>query len=302
MRCTTTVLHLGNKKLLHTIDQSIILMIEVKNLEYRYSMVRSLFQDLSLTIEPGHISGLLGKNGEGKTTLLKLMAGQLIRKGGTLSVAGQDPTKRQVSFLSDVYYLPETVNVPKGVSIRRYFDALTPFYPKYSREIADEALEVFDLDYNMKITKLSQGQQKKAMIAFALSLGTRVLLLDEPTNGLDIPSKSALRRLLARQITEDRYVIISTHQVRDLEQIIDHVVVMDKNRVILSKSIGEITDRLTFRPVMAGDTPIYSEQTIGSKMGIFAKEEGDENDAYSTELFFNALMEHQIDILHHLNK
>lgn len=277
-------------------------MIEVKNLEYRYSMMNPLFQDLSLTIEPGHISGLLGKNGEGKTTLLKLIAGQLIRKGGSLSVAGEDPSKRHVSFLSDVYYLPETINVPKGVTIRNYFDALTPFYPNFSKEIAYEALRVFDLNYDMKITKLSQGQQKKALIAFALSLGTRILLLDEPTNGLDIPSKSAFRRLLAKQITDDRYVIISTHQVRDLEQIIDHVVVMDKNNIILSKSIGEITDRLTFRPVVADDQPLYSEQTIGSKMGIFPKEEGDLLDAYSTELFFNALMEHQIDILHQLNK
>ena len=277
-------------------------MIEVKNLEYRYSMASALFQGLSLTVEPGHISGLLGKNGEGKTTLLKLIAGQLIRKDGVLSVAGEDPSKRRVSFLSDIYYLPETVNVPKGVTIRKYFDALTPFYPNFSQKIADEAMEAFELNYNMKITKTSQGQQKKAMIAFALSLGTRILLLDEPTNGLDIPAKSALRRLLAKQITDDRYVIISTHQVRDLEQIIDHVVVMDKNKVILSKSIGDITDRLTFRPIVAGDTPIYSEQTIGSKMGIFAKEKGDESDAYSTEIFFNALIANQLDILYHINK
>lgn len=277
-------------------------MIEIKDLEYRYSIARSLFQGISLSIESGHISGLLGKNGEGKTTLLKLIAGQLLRKGGTLSVAGEDPTKRQVSFLSDVYYLPETVNVPKGVTIRKYFDALSPFYPNYSKEMADQALEAFNLNYKMKITKLSQGQQKKAMIAFALSLGTRILLLDEPTNGLDIPSKSALRRLLAKQITEDRYVIISTHQVRDLEQIIDHVIVMDKNQIILSKSIGEITDQFTFRPVVTGDTPVYCEQTISGKIGIFAKEEGDESDAYSTELFFNALMTNQEDILKHLNK
>lgn len=276
-------------------------MIEIKDLEYKYSIARSLFQGISLSIEPGHISGLLGKNGEGKTTLLKLIAGQLLRKGGTLSVAGEDPTKRQVSFLSDVYYLPETVNVPKGVTIRKYFDALSPFYPNYSKEMADEALEVFDLNYKMKITKLSQGQQKKAMIAFALSLGTRILLLDEPTNGLDIPSKSALRRLLAKQITEDRYVIISTHQVRDLEQIIDHVIVTDHNRIVLSKEISEITSHFTFRNVRATDTPLYTEQTPGGKVGLFTKEVGDEEDAFSTEVFFNALMTHKDQLLDILN-
>lgn len=276
-------------------------MIEIQNLEYSYSLSKKLFSNLSLSVQAGHISGLLGKNGEGKTTLLKLIAGQLLRKQGTINVNGEDPSKRRVSFLSEVYYLPEVMKVPSGCTIRRYFDALTPFYPKYSREVADETLGAFELDYSMRIDRLSQGQQKKAVIAFALSLGTRVLLLDEPTNGLDIPSKSALRRLLAKYITEDRQVVISTHQVRDLEQIIDHVIVMDHNRIVLSKEISEITSHFTFRNVRATDTPLYTEQTPGGKVGLFTKEVGDEEDAFSTEVFFNALMTHKDQLLDILN-
>lgn len=277
-------------------------MIEVKNLQFSYSKFRDLFCDLSFTLEDGHISGLLGKNGEGKTTLLKLLAGQLLRSWGYMDVMGEDPDHRRVSFLSEVYYLPEVIRVAKGCTIRRYFDGLTPFYPGFSREIADEALEAFGLTYDMQLDRLSQGQQKKAIIAFALSLGTRLLLLDEPTNGLDIPSKSTLRRLLARHITEDRTVIISTHQVRDLEQIIDHLIVMDNSDIIVSRGIDELSGRLTFRHVHHGEQAIYDEMTPAGRYGVFAKEEGDEGDYFSTELFFNALMERRPEMLDIINK
>lgn len=275
-------------------------MIEVNNLQFSYSRFKDLFKSLSFSLEDGHIVGLLGKNGEGKTTLLKLLAGQLLPSFGYMNVMGEDPSKRRVSFLSDVYYLPEVIKVPKGCTIRRYFDALTVFYPNYSKEIADEAMEAFDITYDMRIDKLSQGQQKKAVIAFGLSLGTKLLLLDEPTNGLDIPAKSALRRLLAKHITDDRIVIISTHQVRDLEQIIDHILVMHDNDIILNKGIGEITDHFTFRTLSRDEQSIYNEMTPSGRYGILPKETDDENDTFSTELFFNALMVHQEEILKEL--
>ena len=278
------------------IKSNIIVMIEIKNLKFGYSARKTLFSDLNLNLEAGHIAGLLGKNGEGKTTLLKLLGGQLLRQYGTMNVMEHDPSKREVSFLSDVYYLPEVMKVPKGCTIRRYFDALTVFYPNFSQEVADEAIDAFELNYNMRLDRLSQGQQKKAIIAFALSLQTRLLLLDEPTNGLDIPAKSVFRRLLAKYSNEDRLVIISTHQVRDLEQIIDHIIVMRNNRIIFNRSTADITDHMTFRIAHKDDTPIYAEMSPAGKFGVFAKET-DSEDMFSTELFFNALMEHQAEVL-----
>lgn len=265
-------------------------MIEINHLEFGYSNSKTLFRDLSLAVPSGHISGLLGKNGEGKTTLLKLLDAQLLRWEGNMNVMGEDPTKRRVSYLSDVYYLPEIITAPKGCTIHRYFKALSGFYPNFSQAIADEAMEGFGLTYDMKMDKLSQGQQKKAAISFALSLGTRLLLMDEPTNGLDIPGKSVLRRLLAKHISEDRTVIISTHQVRDLEQIIDHIIVMQDNDVVFSRTTDEIMSRLTFRAVGKGETPIYHEMTPMGKVGLFARSGEEETDTFSTELFFNAMI------------
>lgn len=272
-------------------------MIEINDLRFKYSMRVSLFNEMDLSIDAGHITGLLGKNGEGKTTLLKLMAGQLLRMDGTMNIMGEDPGKRRVGFLSDVYYLPEVIRVPRACTIRNYFRALREFYPNFSQDMADEAMREFEIEYDMRLDKISQGQQKKAAIAFALSLGTHLLLLDEPTNGLDIPAKSVFRRLLAKYITDDRAVIISTHQVRDLEQIIDHLVVMRNNRIILNDSIGTLADLFTFRSVSKGEEPLYEEMTPAGKVGVFAKEESDVDMAFSTELFFNALMNRREEVM-----
>ncbi len=272
-------------------------MIEINDLRFKYPMRVSLFNEMKLSIEAGHITGLLGKNGEGKTTLLKLIAGQLLRMGGYMNIMGEDPGDRRVSFLSDVYYLPEVISVPRACTIRNYFKAIREFYPNFSQDIADEAMREFEIEYDMRLDKISQGQQKKAAIALALSLGTRLLLLDEPTNGLDIPAKSVFRRLLAKYITDDRTVIISTHQVRDLEQIIDHLVVMSNNRIILSDSITAIAEHFTFRSVLKGEEPLYEEMTPTGRVGVFAKEEGDVDTAFSTELFFNALMGHREEVM-----
>ena len=272
-------------------------MVDIKNLQFSYTRSKDLFRSLSLSLEDGHIAGLLGMNGEGKTTLLKLLSGQFLRESGMMNVMGEDPSKRRVSFLSDVFYLPEVIRVPKGCSIGRYFDSLSSFYPNFSKEVAGEAMAAFELTYDMRLDKLSQGWQKKAIIAFALSLGTKLLLLDEPTNGLDIPAKSVFRRLLVKYASEDRTVIISTHQVRDLEQITDYLIVMRNNGIILSKPVFEITEHFTIRMLNRDESALFEERTPGGRLGLLPKEAGDEEGYFSTEFFFNALMARQDEIL-----
>lgn len=276
-------------------------MIEVNSMRFRYPLKFKLFNNMSFEIGAGQIVGLLGKNGEGKTTLLKLLGGQLLRLDGNISILGEDPTHRSVHFLSSVFYLPEVFKIPRGVSIKRYFDALKGFYPTYSEEIAEEALRSFEISPEMTLAKISQGQQKKAFIAFALAVRPRLLLMDEPTNGLDIPAKSAFRRLLAKHTREDQTVIISTHQVRDLEQIIDHILILDLNRIVLNDSISHLSDRLTFRAVQAGDTPLYQEMTTSGMYGIFPKEYEDSAN-FSTEVFFNAMINDRERILSALSQ
>lgn len=279
-------------------------MITVKQLSFGYTRRRNIFDSLSLELPKGSIVGLLGRNGEGKTTLLKLLYGQLLRRQGELKVLDSDPKHRAVSFLQQVYLLPEEFRVPP-ISIRSFFDISAPFYPNYDEAVAKELIDIFGLQWDMNLKKISQGQKKKALIAFALSLRVPLLLLDEPTNGLDIPSKGEFRRAVARYTSDEQTILISTHQVRDLEQLIDRVLIMERGSIFCNASVADITERLSFRlitPELANKA-LYSEPSAVGTVGILpndGNEDGESN--YSMELFFNAVISERDRILQALSQ
>lgn len=279
-------------------------MITVKQLSFGYTRRRNIFDSLSLELPKGSIVGLLGRNGEGKTTLLKLLYGQLLRRQGELKVLDLDPKHRAVSFLQQVYLLPEEFQVPP-ISIRSFFDISAPFYPNYDEAVAKELIDTFGLQWDMNLKKISQGQKKKALIAFALSLRVPLLLLDEPTNGLDIPSKGEFRRTVARYTTEEQTIIISTHQVRDLEQLIDRVLIMERGTIFCNATVADITERLSFRlitPELA-DKALYSEPSAVGTVGILPSDGSEESESnYSMELFFNAVISERDRILQALSE
>lgn len=279
-------------------------MITVKQLSFGYTRRRTIFDSLSLELPKGSIVGLLGRNGEGKTTLLKLLYGQLLRRQGELKVLDSDPKHRAVSFLQQVYLLPEEFRVPP-ISIRSFFDISAPFYPNYDEAVAKELIDIFGLQWDMNLKKISQGQKKKALIAFALSLRVPLLLLDEPTNGLDIPSKGEFRRAVARYTSDEQTILISTHQVRDLEQLIDRVLIMERGSIFCNATVADITERLSFRlitPELANKA-LYSEPSAVGTVGILpndGNEDGESN--YSMELFFNAVISERDRILQALSQ
>ena len=279
-------------------------MITVKQLSFGYTRRRNIFDSLSLELPKGSIVGLLGRNGEGKTTLLKLLYGQLLRRQGELKVLDSDPKHRAVSFLQQVYLLPEEFQVPP-ISIRSFFDISAPFYPNYDEAVAKELIDTFGLQWDMNLKKISQGQKKKALIAFALSLRVPLLLLDEPTNGLDIPSKGEFRRTVARYTTEEQTIIISTHQVRDLEQLIDRILIMERGSIFCNATVADITERLSFRlitPELA-DKALYSEPSAVGTVGILPSDGSEESESnYSMELFFNAVISERDRILQALSE
>ena len=279
-------------------------MITVKQLSFGYTRRRNIFDSLSLELPKGSIVGLLGRNGEGKTTLLKLLYGQLLRRQGELKVLDLDPKHRAVSFLQQVYLLPEEFQVPP-ISIRSFFDISAPFYPNYDEAVAKELIDTFGLQWDMNLKKISQGQKKKALIAFALSLRVPLLLLDEPTNGLDIPSKGEFRRTVARYTTEEQTIIISTHQVRDLEQLIDRILIMERGSIFCNATVADITERLSFRlitPELA-DKALYSEPSAVGTVGILPSDGSEESESnYSMELFFNAVISERDRILQALSE
>lgn len=219
-------------------------MIKINDLSFSYGSNKVL-ENISMDLQSGRIYGLLGQNGVGKSTLLKLISGLLKSKQGEIDVMGFNPFNRLPQFLEDVYYLPEDFVGP-DVVIDEYVKRVGCFYENFSYDKFCKMINDFDVKKDMKFTKLSFGQQKKAIIAFALSLGTKVLLMDEPSNGLDIPSKVILRRMIAESATDDQIIIISTHQVKDLENLIDPIIIMDNDGVLLNESIQNIAKKLYF--------------------------------------------------------
>jgi ABC-2 type transport system ATP-binding protein len=220
-------------------------MIHIKGLSFGYTK-QKLFEGLDLELEPGSIYGLLGRNGAGKTTLLKLICGMRFPQAGECRVL-QDPSERRLPrVLQEIALIPEELAIPP-ITGDMYELLYAPFYPRFDREAFGAYLVEFELRREARLTELSYGQKKKFLLAFAMASGTRILILDEPTNGLDIPSKSQFRRLLARAGDAGRLILISTHQVRDLENLIDPVIILDQGRIIFCRSMEAVQRRLTVR-------------------------------------------------------
>ncbi len=222
-------------------------MLTVSDLTYSYSRhSRPVLENYSLSLEPGTINGLLGRNGAGKSTLLYLLTGLLKPQSGNIDYNGFIPWQREVAFLNDIFLVPEEFELP-NVKLAEYVDVMAPFYPKFSVSDLHRHLETFELSPEVHLGHLSMGQKKRVFISFALACNTSLLILDEPTNGLDIPGKRLFRKALLSSMTDERIVIVSTHQVYDVEKILDHIIITDTNGVMLDASISEITSKLNFK-------------------------------------------------------
>ncbi len=218
-------------------------MITLNNVTFGYGAERVL-NALSTTIAPNSICGLLGVNGSGKTTFLKLLAGLRFPSHGTVEVCGWQPRQRVPEFLQAVVLLPESFTLPP-LTAQRYADVYGAFYPHFCPATLQHHLHEFELRPTTRLTRYSYGEQKKFLLAFALATGCRLLLLDEPTNGLDIMAKRQFRKLLAAHMTAERSVLIATHQVRDVEQLLDTALILHHGQIILNRTLADLARHLT---------------------------------------------------------
>ena len=266
-------------------------MVRFENLSFHYGK-KGLFDNLNLNLKPGNIYGLLGLNGAGKTTLLKILSGQLYRKAGDANVLGFDPGKRDPDMLREIFYLPEEFYLP-AAKAEDYLNLNKVYYPKFDINAFEGYLETFQLDRSQKISDYSFGQKKKFLLAFGLASNTKLLILDEPTNGLDIPSKSQFRKTVASAMSEDRSFIISTHQVRDMDSLIDPIVIIHEGKVIVNATLEEAAAGIVMEKTAGeptGPETIYREKVPGGWYSIKTAGGPGAESALDLEILFNAVV------------
>ena len=267
-------------------------MITVENLSFLYrKSKRAVLHDFSLSLEKGRVYGLLGKNGAGKSTLLFLMSGLLTPKSGKVVYHDVDVRRRLPITLQDMFLVPEEFDLPP-VSLISYIELNSPFYPRFSKEDMVKYLHYFEMDINIDLGALSMGQKKKVFMSFALATNTSLLLMDEPTNGLDIPGKSQFRKFIASGMTDDKTILISTHQVRDIDKVLDHVLIMDNSRVLLNESTMSICDKLFFTESENREllqSSLFSTPSIQGNFLLLPNESGEDSEI-NLELLFNATL------------
>lgn len=264
-------------------------MIEIRNLNFSYKKT-PVFSNINLSFPQGSIYGLLGENGVGKTTLLKLICGLLRPTEGSCTVDGLTSQDRLPEMLQRIVFLPDEVSLPDGRTPQQYIDELAPFYPGFAQGTFLHLMDELEVEPNRKFKEMSFGQQKKSLIAASLSLGTDYVLFDEPTNGLDIPSKAQFRQILSRRLEDRNTIIISTHQVKDVENLIDPIVILSNNAVLLDASVQRIQEKLFFE--YGGEKrpdALYSEMQPGGYLNVIPNNTGEESQL-NIEALFNAVL------------
>jgi len=276
-------------------------MIQIENIYFGYQE-HKVFDNLSMELQNGNIYGLLGLNGAGKSTLLYIMCGLLFPKSGRVLMDGIEVSQRLPESLREMYIVPEEFELPK-MTFEKYVRVNSVFYPNFSHEMLQKSLEAFDMSKDLDLSELSMGQKKKALLCFALATNTKMLFMDEPTNGLDIPSKSQFRKAVSSCMTDERTIVISTHQVRDIENLLDRIVILNDSKVIVNELSSTITEKVSFVSVGIGETlpdTIYT-QTSATGSAVVVKNTNGKETPMNIELFFNATLAETEKMLSALN-
>lgn len=214
-------------------------LVEIHNLKKSYDKRKEALHDLTLTLPRGRIIGLLGPNGSGKTTLIKLLNGLLVPDGGEILIDGEKPgpsTKAKVS------YLPERTYLKNGATIRELLSYFQDFYEDFRTDRAKEMLAALRIEENARIRALSKGTREKVQLILVMSRDASLYILDEPIAGVDPAARDYILRTIITNYNENATVLISTHLINDIENILDEVVFMKEGRLLLQTSVEEIRE------------------------------------------------------------
>lgn len=267
-------------------------MISIQNLHFSYKK-HEVFTGIEAILQPGQIYGILGRNGTGKSTLLYNIAGLLHPQIGKVNVFGSEPQKREATFLQDIFMVPEEFYLP-DIPINKFIKHYSPFYPKFDRNNFFELIRYFDIPQENTLQGMSYGQKKKVLISFGIATNTSTVLMDEPTNGLDIISKAQVKKIIAGAIDENKCFLISSHQVHDLENLIDEVLIINETKIILKQSLCAVAAKLSFEISFGNESDrgvIYSEPLLHGNTIVKLNTSGKET-RVDLELLYKATMAH----------
>lgn len=198
---------------------------------------KKVLNDVNLTIPNGKIIGLLGKNGMGKTTLLKLINDLLTPTNGEVLINGEKPNINSKKIIS---YLPERTYLDKSMKVSQILTFFDEFYDNFNKDKAIKLLKDLDLDINSKVSKMSKGMQEKLQLILVMSRESELYILDEPLGGVDPATRDYILDTILSNFSEGASVIISTHLISDIERILDEVIFIDKGEIILTSSADEL--------------------------------------------------------------
>ena len=214
-------------------------ILECKALSKRYGGVQAL-DSVNLTVEPGRVVGLLGPNGSGKTTLIKLANGLLTPSSGEILIAGEKPGVNSRSIVS---YLPDRPYLADWMNVRQLMDFFEDFYADFQRDKALEMLARLNIDESLRIKQMSKGTREKAQLILVMSRKAGLYLLDEPIGGVDPATRDYILDTIIRNYNPEAAVIISTHLIADVEQVLDDVIFINNGRIVLQSSVDDIREQ-----------------------------------------------------------
>lgn len=213
-------------------------ILECKDLTKRYGKVTAL-NNVNLTIEAGRVVGLLGPNGSGKTTLIKLANGLLSPSSGEILICGNKPGVESKSVVS---YLPDKVHLPEWMSTEKLMDMYQDFYPDFDRARCVEMLSRLNLNPKQRIQQMSKGTKEKVQLIMVMSRRAKLYLLDEPIGGVDPATRDFILNTIITNYDPEAAVIISTHLISDVENVLEEVIFVDKGNIVLQSGVDELRE------------------------------------------------------------
>ena len=216
-----------------------MILLEANNLSKSYGAFPAL-QNVNLTIDCGRIIGLLGPNGSGKTTLLKIINGLLVPSSGSITIGGEAPgviTKQHIS------YLPDTSYFPKWMKITDLFTYFNDFYADFDEAKAREMLHRLNINEKMKLKQMSKGTLEKVQLILTMSRNANLYCLDEPIGGVDPATRDYILQTIINNYSENASVLISTHLISDVENVLDDVIFLQDGQVGLQSTVDEIREK-----------------------------------------------------------